>query len=72
MAVHCLAGLGRTGAMVACYLVKTGMMPWQAIDEVRKRRKASIQVADQETAVVRYARWLWEQTGVPYETDDPE
>lgn len=58
VAVHCMGGVGRTGTMIACYLVKTGMDPWAAIDEVRRRRPGSIQTPEQEGAVVQYARLL--------------
>lgn len=58
VAVHCMGGVGRTGTMIACYLVKSGMGPWAAIDEVRRRRPGSIQTQEQEGAVVRYARVL--------------
>ena len=58
VAVHCMGGVGRTGTMIACYMVKTGMGPWAAIDEVRRRRPGSIQTAEQEGAVVHYARLM--------------
>ena len=55
VAVHCMGGLGRTGTMIACYLVAEGMKPWAAMDHVRERRPGSIQTEEQEEAVVRYA-----------------
>jgi atypical dual specificity phosphatase len=58
VAVHCMGGLGRTGTLIAAYLVHQGMKPWAAIDEVRRRRPGSIQTEEQEAAVVRYARFL--------------
>ena len=54
--VHCLAGLGRTGTMVACYLVSRGMSAEQAIERVRQRRPGSIQTELQELAVRRWER----------------
>lgn len=65
IAVHCLAGLGRTGTMIACYLVKQGMAPWPAIDEVRRCRRGAIQTFEQEAAVISYARRLRENTPDP-------
>ena len=38
-AVHCHAGLGRTGALIACYLVfQERMDPFAAIRHVREKR----------------------------------
>jgi len=56
VAVHCLAGCGRTGTMLACYLVWKGMPPDKAIEEVRRRRPCSIETEQQEAAVFEYAR----------------
>ncbi len=47
---HCLAGIGRTGAMAASYLVHRGLAPATAIAELRARRLA-IQNPEQEAAV---------------------
>jgi len=58
VAVHCLGGCGRTGTMIACYLVKAGMAPLDAVDEVRKRRPCSIETGSQERAITKYAREL--------------
>ena len=56
--VHCLAGKGRTGTMLACYLVLRGKSAHAAIDEVRRLRPGSIETTAQENAVERYARRL--------------
>jgi len=54
--VHCLAGLGRTGTMIACYLVTRGMTAGQAIDHVRSVRPGSIQTEEQEQMIRRWER----------------
>lgn len=60
--VHCLAGLGRTGTVLACYLIKKqGMQPEEAIDLVREKRPGSIE-RSQEESVSDYFRFLNAQT----------
>lgn len=54
--VHCLAGLGRTGTLIACYLVERGMGAGEAIDHVRDVRPGSIQTEEQERTVHRWQR----------------
>ncbi|XP_077587864.1 dual specificity protein phosphatase 23 [Stigmatopora nigra] len=55
VAVHCMHGHGRTGTMLACYLVKTKKMPGtDAIQEIRRLRSGSIETHDQEKAVVQF------------------
>ncbi len=55
IAVHCGAGLGRTGTMLACYLVSTGMSADAAIERVRAIRPGSIETERQRIAIRRYA-----------------
>jgi atypical dual specificity phosphatase len=56
VAVHCGAGLGRTGTMLACYFVKKGMTAPAAIAQVRRLRPGSIETPEQADAVSDYAR----------------
>jgi atypical dual specificity phosphatase len=57
--VHCAAGKGRTGTVLAAYLVKNqGMTAEQAIDRVRSMRPGSVQSVSQETAVSMYEEYL--------------
>lgn len=55
VAVHCVAGKGRTGTMVACYFVHRGTAPQEAIDEIRRQRPGSIETVSQEWAVHEFA-----------------
>lgn len=55
VAVHCLAGLGRTGTVLASYLVWRGMPPLEAIDLIRVRRPRSIQTEAQADLVCAIA-----------------
>lgn len=52
--VHCDAGIGRTGTMLACYLVNKGRSAKNAITEVRKKRPGSIETMEQEETVEKY------------------
>lgn len=54
--VSCGAGIGRTGVILACYLVSQGYNASAAIDEVRAKRPGSIETKDQEDAVKAYAK----------------
>ena len=57
--VHCAAGIGRTGTILACYLVKYQKMSISdAIEKVRKERPGSIQSESQELAVSLYYKFL--------------
>ncbi len=56
VAVHCLAGRGRTGTILACYYVAQGMSANQAIDHIRDLRPGSIETSEQKRAVEEFAR----------------
>ncbi|MEF8788287.1 MAG: dual specificity protein phosphatase family protein [Planctomycetota bacterium] len=58
VAVHCLAGIGRTGTMAACYLVYRGMEPHDAISRIRRLRPRSIETLSQEGLIYEYDRSL--------------
>ena len=57
--VHCAAGIGRTGTILACYLIKFhNLSAKDAIDNVRKERPGSIQSESQEIAIGLYRKFV--------------
>lgn len=57
--VHCAAGVGRTGTILACYLIKFhNLSAKDAIDNVRKERPGSIQSESQEIAIGLYYKFV--------------
>ena len=57
--VHCLAGLGRTGTILACYLIKYQKMSAEkAIQKIREERPGSIQSFPQEEIIFQFAKSL--------------
>ena len=60
---HCLAGCGRTGTVMACYLVYADRLGARdAIERVRELRPCSIETDVQLEAVTAWA-WRMRQTG---------
>jgi atypical dual specificity phosphatase len=55
VAVHCIAGIGRTGTVLAACLVSTGVAPEEAIRTVRRQRPGSIETVEQEDCVFAFA-----------------
>ncbi|MGD8505812.1 MAG: dual specificity protein phosphatase family protein [Candidatus Bathyarchaeota archaeon] len=58
VAVSCAAGIGRTGTMLATYLVSKCHSPEKALREVRERRGIGVESNVQRDAIVRYARFI--------------
>ena len=56
VAVHCGAGLGRTGVVLAAYFVARGLSAQSAIARVRRLRPGSVETDEQADAVVEFAR----------------
>ncbi|MQG10604.1 MAG: protein tyrosine phosphatase [SAR202 cluster bacterium] len=61
--VSCYAGIGRTGTVLACYLIHRGQDPVDAINRIRELRPGSIQTPEQEEAVYGYAEWVADEPG---------
>jgi atypical dual specificity phosphatase len=54
--VHCLMGQGRTGTVLAAYLVRAGFSPAAAIERIRALRPGSLVAEVQERAITDFAR----------------
>jgi atypical dual specificity phosphatase len=54
--VHCGAGIGRTGTILACYLVTQGLSAHDALTRIRRLRPGSVETPEQEDAIVEFAR----------------
>ena len=59
--VHCHAGIGRTGTVVACWLVRHGRAPAEALAELRRLRRGTRDAgtASPETAAQREFVAAW-------------
>lgn len=53
--IHCWGGLGRTGTMLACWLVSQGRSAEDAIATVRAKRPGSIETEEQEDFIKNFA-----------------
>ena len=57
--VHCAAGKGRTGTILAAYLIKKdGITPQEAVKKLRLMRPGSVQSERQSMAIEHYYKFL--------------
>jgi atypical dual specificity phosphatase len=54
-AVHCTAGKGRTGTVLAAYFIAGGLSARRAIEKVRELRPGSVETPEQERVLEEFA-----------------
>ncbi|MBT8447726.1 MAG: hypothetical protein KJO38_11280 [Gammaproteobacteria bacterium] len=55
IAVHCMAGVGRTGTVLSCLVgIEHGLRDYAAISHVRKHRRASVETGSQAAFVCEF------------------
>jgi len=54
--VHCRLGEGRTGSILAAYLIRQGAAPQDALAHLRAIRPGAVSALVQQEALIRFAR----------------
>ena len=52
--VHCYGGCGRTGTMLALYLISSGINGKDALEKIRSIRPCSVETEEQEKLVLEF------------------
>ena len=60
--VHCGEGKGRTGTVLAAYLISHGLGADEAIRTIRKKRPGSIQTLEQEKVLHEFEKFMKRST----------
>jgi len=64
--VCCEAGIGRTGTMLAAYLVSLCSSPEEALKLIKEKRGVGVESYEQKDAIFRYARKLGKWQKQPF------
>ncbi len=65
VAVQCAKGRGRTGTILACYLVSQGRSAREAIAQIRTMRPGSMETPEQEAVIEAYEQHRKEEGARP-------